>query len=72
MHTPDVRAAARGPSPLCVLTARAEARALLYAASEFDLPEAVDPLQFTPRKAGLLMRLGKTRCKQFWLLLFPR
>jgi len=54
MHIPDVRAAARAPSPLCVLIARAEARALLYAASEFDLPEAVDPLQSYAEESGLV------------------
>jgi hypothetical protein len=59
MHTPDVRAAAHAPSPLCVLIARAEARALLYAASEFDLPEAVDPLQSYAEESGLVDEIGQ-------------
>jgi hypothetical protein len=59
IHTPDVRAVARAPSPLCVLVARAEARALLYAASDFDLPEAVDPLQAYAEESGLLDEIGQ-------------
>jgi len=66
MHTPDVRAAAhalcaaaRSPSPLCVLIARAEARALLYAAGEFDLPDAVDPLQAFAVESGLVDEIGQ-------------
>src|SRR5262249_8816061 len=34
--------------------ARAEARALLYAAGEFDLPDAVDPLQAFAAESGLV------------------
>jgi hypothetical protein len=63
MHTADVRAAARAlaraSSPLCVLIARAEARALLYAATEFDLPEAVDPLQSYAAESGLVDEIGQ-------------
>src|SRR5262249_12437389 len=72
MHTPDVRAAARLPSPLCVLVARAEARALLYAAGEFDLPDAVDPLQAFAAESGLLDEIGQDAVRQFWLLFFQR
>jgi hypothetical protein len=59
MHTHDVRAAARAPSPLCVLIARAEARTLLYAAGEFDLPDAVDPLQSFAVESGLVDEIGQ-------------
>ena len=59
MHMPDVRAAARAPSTLCVLIARAEARALLYAAFEFDLPDAVDPLQSYAVESGLVDEIGQ-------------
>ena len=59
MQTPDVRAATRAPSPLCVLIARAEARALLYAAFEFDLPEAVDSLQSYAVESGLVDEIGQ-------------
>jgi hypothetical protein len=63
MHTADVRAAARAlaraSSPLCVLIARAEARALLYAATEFDLPEAADPLQSYAAESGLVDEIGQ-------------
>ena len=59
MHTPGVRADVRAPSPLCVLITRAEARALLYAASKFDLPEAVDPLQAYAVQSGLVDAIGQ-------------
>jgi len=57
--THALRAAARSPSPLCILIARAEARALLYAANQFDLPEAVDPLQAFAVKSGLVDEIGQ-------------
>lgn len=40
-------------NPLLVLQARAEARALLYKASEFDLEEALAPLYAYALDSGL-------------------
>lgn len=56
MHGP--RAIARA-SPLAILIARSEARAALYAACEFDLPEAVDPLQAYAAESGLVHDIGQ-------------
>ena len=42
-----------------VFVARAEARAMLYAAGEFDLHEAVDKLQADAERDGLVDRLGQ-------------
>ncbi len=42
------------PSPLEVFIARAEARALLWQAGEFDLHEAVDELQAAAERDGLV------------------
>ena len=39
--------------------ARAEARALLYAANEFDLHEAVDKLQADAERDGLVAAIGQ-------------
>ena len=47
------------PSALAVFTARAEARALLWQAGEFDLPEAVDVLQTAAERDGLVTLLGQ-------------
>jgi hypothetical protein len=72
MHTLDVRAAARAPSPLCVLVARAEARALLYAASEFDLPDAVDPLQAFAAESGLVDEIGQDAVQAILAAVFSK
>jgi hypothetical protein len=72
MHTPDVRAAARLPSPLCVLVARAEARALLYAAGEFDLPDAVDPLQAFAAESGLVDEIGQDAVQAILAAVFSK
>ena len=42
-----------------VFTARAEARALLWQAGEFDLHDAVDELQAAAERDGLLAKLGQ-------------
>jgi hypothetical protein len=45
--------------PVAVFIARAEARALLYAAGEFDLHEAVDKLQADAERDGLIAAIGQ-------------
>src|SRR5262249_17572524 len=45
--------------PVAVFIARAEARALLYAASEFDPHEAVDKLQADAERDGLVAAIGQ-------------
>ena len=47
--------------PLAVFKARAEARAILWAACEIDLHEAVDVLQVDAVSTGLVARLGQDR-----------
>ena len=47
------------PSPLAVFTARAEARAILFAAGELDLHQAVDALQAAAIRDGLVAELGQ-------------
>ena len=44
--------------PLAVFKARAEARAILWAACEIDLHEAVDELQAAAVRDGLIERPG--------------
>jgi hypothetical protein len=46
-------------SPVAVFVARAEARAILYAACVIDLHEAVDILQAAAEASGLLDELGQ-------------
>lgn len=60
MSTAAARAelAAR-PSVLEVFIARAEARALLWQAGEFDLHEAVDKLQADAERTGLVDAIGQ-------------
>lgn len=45
--------------PVAVFIARAEARALLYAANEFDLHEAVDKLQADAARDGVVAAIGQ-------------
>jgi hypothetical protein len=45
--------------PLTVFKARAEARAIVWAACEIDLHEAVDVLQADAVSTGLVARLGQ-------------
>jgi hypothetical protein len=50
--------------PLLAFKARAEARAILWAACEIDLHEAVDVLQADAERAGLIDQLGQDRVQQ--------
>lgn len=54
-------AAARiaAPTPLEVLTLRCWARATLWQAGEFDLHQAIDPLQEAAERDGLVAVLGQ-------------
>jgi hypothetical protein len=45
-------------NPLLILQARAEARAMLYAANEFDLEEALAPLLRYAVKSGVADEIG--------------
>lgn len=45
-------------SPLLVLQVRAEARALLYATCEFDLEQAIQPLQQYALDSGVIDKVG--------------
>jgi hypothetical protein len=44
--------------PLRILQARAEARAMLFAASEFDLDEALAPLYSYAIESGVIEEFG--------------
>ena len=46
-------------SPIKVLQARAEARALLYDAGEFDLETAIEPLYLFAIEHGVSMSLAR-------------
>jgi hypothetical protein len=46
-------------SPALIFTARAEARALLWQAGEFELQEAVDVLQASAEATGLVAEIGQ-------------
>jgi hypothetical protein len=68
INTPGRGAPARGRAPAQARTpislttlfrARAEARALLYAACEMDLHEAVDGLQAFAIESGLVEQIGQ-------------
>jgi hypothetical protein len=48
-------------SPLLILQARAEARAALYRASEFDLEQAIAPLLRYTLEAGVIAEIGAER-----------
>jgi hypothetical protein len=48
-----------GVDPVTVFIARTEARALLWAAGEFDLHEAVDKLQADAERDGLVAAIGQ-------------
>ena len=54
-------AIARRPDPLDVFVARCVARAKLHAAGEIELQEAVDELQFSAVRYGLVAKLGQDR-----------
>jgi hypothetical protein len=48
-------------SPLLILQARAEARAALYGAGEFDLEKALAPLLSYALNSGVVEELGAER-----------
>jgi hypothetical protein len=54
----------RRPSTLAVFVARSEARALLWAASVFDLHQAIDPLQEAAVRNGLVEQIGQDRVQE--------
>jgi hypothetical protein len=56
--TAAARKTAARPSALEVFVARAEARALLWQANEFDLHDAVDELWAAAVRDGLIDELG--------------
>jgi hypothetical protein len=59
---PRGRAPAQARTPISLPTlfkARAEARALLYAACMIDLHEAIDPLQAFAVESGLVNQIGQ-------------
>jgi hypothetical protein len=58
-----VNGAAR-PDALAVFMARAEVRALLWQAGEFDLHEAVDELQVAAERDGLVTSLFQHAVQQ--------
>ena len=59
--TAAARLAAPRPSPLAVFVARSEARALLWAAGEISLHDAVDELWVSAVRDGLVAELGADR-----------
>jgi hypothetical protein len=52
------------PNRLAIFIARAEARAMLWGAGEFDLHEAVDKLQADAERDGLVAEFGQDRVQQ--------
>jgi hypothetical protein len=62
--TAAVRSSAIRIDPVLVLKARAEARALLWQAGEFDLHEAVDKLQVDAERDGLVDKIGQDAVQQ--------
>jgi hypothetical protein len=59
MSSTTTAIAKQGPSALDIFTARAEARAILYAAGEYTLQEAVDGLQRAAEALGLIEDIGQ-------------
>jgi len=57
--TAAVRKPVAAPTALDILIARAEARALLYAAGQLELHDAVDELQTAAVRDGLVVSLGQ-------------
>ena len=47
------------PDPVAVFALRCEARAMLWAACEFDLHEAVEKLQHDAERDGLVADIGQ-------------
>jgi hypothetical protein len=59
MNTAAARANAPRLDAVAVFIARAEARALLWQAGEFELHKAVDELQAAAERDGLVAELGQ-------------
>jgi hypothetical protein len=57
--TAPVRKQGIAIDPVAVFIARAEARALLFAAGEFDLHTAVDVLQADAERDGIVAAIGQ-------------
>ena len=57
--TAAARKPVAAPAALDILIARAEARALLYAAGQLELHDAVDELQTAAVRDGLVVSLGR-------------
>jgi hypothetical protein len=62
--------AALRPSALEVFIARAEARALLWQAGQLDLYDAVDELQHTAVRDGLVAELGQDAVQEIMVAAF--
>jgi hypothetical protein len=62
--------AALRPSALEVFSARAEARALLWQAGQLDLHDAVDELQHTAVRDGLVAELGQDAVQEIMVAAF--
>jgi hypothetical protein len=58
------------PSPIDIFIARAEARALLWQAGEFDLHEAVDELQAAAERDGLIAKIGQDEIQRHMAAVF--
>jgi hypothetical protein len=69
-QTAGARAASPRPSPLEVLIARAEARALLWQLGELGLHDAVDELQAAGERDGLVAELGQDLLQGFMATAF--
>jgi hypothetical protein len=59
-------------NPLVVFKARCEARALLWRVGEFDLLEAVDELQHSAVKSGLVAEIGQDEVQRLMAAAFHR
>jgi hypothetical protein len=60
------------PDPAAVFAARCEARAMLWAAREFDLHEAVDKLQHDAERDGLVTAIGQEAVQAIMAEAFAR
>ena len=60
------------PDPVAVFAARCEARAMLWAACEFDLHEAADKLQHDAERDGLVADIGQDAVQAIMAKAFAR
>jgi hypothetical protein len=58
--------------PIVAFRARCEARAILWAACEFDLPTAVDKLQADAVRDGLVDEIGQDEVQRIMAAAFHR